>query len=284
MISIVILTYNDEVQIENCLNSVANLSDDIVVIDSNSKDNTLKICEKFGARVFQNAFINQAIQFNWGLDNIDLKYDWVLRLYSDEILPDRLKREMTSRIHAPNGCKGFYLNRRMYWMGRWLRHGRMYPHFILRLFKKGFARYEEKTEEHLIVDGEVGFLECDFLEDNKKNNLDYFTEKHLQTARGELSEIQNAGSANALGSLAPRLFGHKVNRTRWLKEKIYMRTPLFTRPFLYFFYRYFGCLGFLDGKPGLIFHVLQAFWYRFYIDAKVYEARLAAKESDFKDI
>ncbi len=284
MISIIILTHNDEVQIENCLSSVAGLSDDIVIIDSNSKDNTLTICEKFGARVFQNPFINQAIQFNWGLDNINLKYDWVLRLDSDEILPDRLKREIANKLETPNDFKGFYLNRRMYWMGRWLRYGRMYPHFILRLFKKGFARYEEKTEEHLIVDGEVGFLESDFLEDNKKNNLDYFTEKHLQTARGELSEILNSESADVLGSLKPRLFGHKVNRTRWLKENIYMRMPLFIRPFLYFFYRYFVCLGFLDGRPGLIFHVLQAFWYRFYIDAKVYEARLAAKESDFKDI
>lgn len=284
MISIIILTHNDEVQIENCLSSLAGLSDDIVIIDSNSKDNTLTICEKFGARVFQNPFINQAIQFNWGLDNINLKYDWVLRLDSDEILPDRLKREIANKLETPNDFKGFYLNRRMYWMGRWLRHGRMYPHFILRLFKKGFARYEEKTEEHLIVDGEVGFLESDFLEDNKKNNLDYFTKKHLQTARGELSEILNSESADVLGSLKPRLFGHKVNRTRWLKENIYMRMPLFIRPFFYFFYRYFVCLGFLDGRPGLIFHVLQAFWYRFYIDAKVYEARLAAKESDFKDI
>ena len=284
MISVVILTFNDEVQIESCMQSLAGGTDDIVVIDSYSNDTTVTICENFGARIFQNPFVNQAIQFNWALDNVDLKNDWVLRLDSDEILPDRLKREITSKVETPNDCKGFYLNRRMYWMGRWLRHGRMYPHFILRLFKKGFARYEEKTEEHLIVDGEVGFLESDFLEDNKKNNLDYFTEKHLQTARGELSEIQNSESADVLKSLKPRLFGHKVNRTRWLKENIYMRSPLFTRPFLYFFYRYFVCLGFLDGKPGLIFHVLQAFWYRFYIDAKVYEARLAPKEIDFKDI
>lgn len=284
MISIIILTYNDEVQIENCLNSLSNLSDDIVVIDSYSKDNTLAICKNYGARVFQNPFVNQAIQFNWGLDNIELKYDWVLRLDSDEILPDRVKREIANAVQAPAEFKGFYLNRRMYWMGRWLRYGRMYPHFILRLFKKGFARYEEKTEEHLIVEGSVGFLKCDFLEDNRKNNLDYFTEKHLQTARGELGEIQNSESANVLRSLEPRLFGHKVNRTRWLKENIYMRIPLFIRSFFYFFYRYFICLGFLDGKPGLIFHVLQAFWYRFYIDAKVYEAKLDNNKSDYKDI
>lgn len=284
MISIVILTFNDEIQIENCLDSLQGLSDDVVIIDSFSEDETLTICERFGARVYQNPFVNQAIQFNWGLDNIKLKYDWVLRLDSDEILPTKIKDEIKKVTMTETNFKGFYLNRRMYWMGKWLRYGRMYPHFILRLFKNGFARYEEKTEEHLIVNGDVGFLDSDFLEDNKKNNLDYFTEKHLHTGRGELDEIQNPVVTGTDKSLKPKLFGPKVNRTRWLKENIYMRMPLFTRPFLYFFYRYFICLGFLDGKPGLIFHVLQAFWYRFYIDSKVYEAGLDIDENDYRDI
>ncbi len=274
MISIIILTYNDEIQIEQCLKSLDGLSNDIVIVDSFSNDDTLKISKKYNARVFQNPFINQAKQFNWAIDNINLKNEWILRLDSDEILPKKIKEEILEKTSQDNDIKGFYLNRRMYWMGVWLKHGRMYPHYILRLFKKGFARYEEKTEEHLIVDGKVEFLKGDFLEDNKKNNLDYFTEKHLQTARGELYEIQTASLESSEVSVEPKIFGHKVNRTRWLKEKIYSRTPLFTRPFLYFFYRYFICLGFLDGKPGLIFHVLQAFWYRFYIDAKYYESNI----------
>lgn len=281
MISIVILTYNDEIQIGDCLSSLEGLSDDIVIIDSLSTDRTREICEGHGARFVQNPFVNQAIQFNWALDNIEIKHDWVLRLDSDEIVPEALKAEILTRLKAGEPFAAYTLNRRVYWMGRWLRHGRMYPHRIVRLFRKGRARYEERTQEHLIVDGPIGAMRCDFFENNRKNTLDYFTEKHLATARGELREIMQGAPADG-PSLEPRLFGPRINRTRWFKEKIYARTPLFVRPFLYFGYRYFLRLGFLDGVPGFTWHVLQAFWYRFYIDAKVYEARLKANSPGTK--
>jgi glycosyltransferase involved in cell wall biosynthesis len=281
MISIIILTYNDDVQIRNCLASVRDLSDDIIIVDSFSKDRTLDICREYNCRIYQNPFVNQAIQFNWALDNVAVKHDWILRLDSDEIVPDRMKEEMRRRLGHEPDIAAYSLNRRMYWMGRWLKHGRMYPHYIVRLFRKGKARYEERTEEHLVVDGRTGQLASDFLEDNKKNNLDYFTEKHLATARGELEEIRRKVDSEkesaTLQAIKPNLLGDKVVRTRWMKEKLYARTPLFVRPFLYFFHRYFILLGFLDGVPGLIWHVLQGFWYRFYIDSKVYEARLLAK-------
>jgi glycosyltransferase involved in cell wall biosynthesis len=289
MISIIILTYEDETQISACLSSIRDLSDDIIVIDSFSKDGTVDICRRYDARVFQNPFVNQAVQFNWALDNVEFKHDWILRLDSDEIVPDKLKAEILSRVGTEPGLSAYYLNRRVYWMGRWLRHGRMYPHFIARLFRKGLARYEQRTEEHLIVQGRIGYMRHDFLEDNKKNTLDYFTMKHLATARGELTEIQsarNCESGTHVG-IEPRILGAKVHRTRWFKEKLYARVPLFVRPFLYFFYRYFICLGFLDGVPGLIWHILQGFWYRFYIDSKVYEARLLEKNrppADYRNI
>jgi glycosyltransferase involved in cell wall biosynthesis len=284
MISVIILTWNDEIQIGDCLASIRDLSDDIIIIDSYSTDRTLDICRVYGAKVFQNPFVNQAIQFNWALDNAPIKHDWILRLDSDEIVPDRLKDELRRRVDKEPGIVAYYLNRRMYWMGRWLRHGRMYPHHIVRLFKSGHARYEERTEEHLIVDGPIGHMKNDFLEDNKKNSLDYFTEKHLATARGELKEIldKRSGASESKPAIEPRLLGAKPHRTRWLNEKVYARIPLFVRPFVYFFYRYFICLGLLDGVPGLIWHVLQGFWYRFYIDAKVYETR-SAKESKSAD-
>lgn len=279
MISIIILTYNDEVQIANCLESIKDLSDDIIVVDSQSTDRTNAICEGYGAKVYQNKFINQAIQFNWVLDNVPIKHDWILRLDSDEVVPDRLKAEMKQCLARETKYTAYYLNRRMYWMNHWLRHGRMYPHYIVRLFRKGKARYEEKTEEHLIVDGAIGTMKNDFLEDNKKNTLDYFTEKHLATARGELKEFleQESNSCTTQPTIKGKLLGAKVHRTRWLKEKVYARAPLFVRPFLYFFYRYFICLGFLDGVPGFTWHILQGFWYRFYIDSKIYEARLGDK-------
>lgn len=276
MISIIILTYNDECQIANCLESIRGLSDDIIIVDSQSTDRTNEICRDYGAQVYQNPFINQAIQFNWALDNVPIKYDWILRLDSDEVVPEKLRTEMGRRLENETEFAAYYLNRRMYWMGHFLRFGRMYPHFIVRLFRKGLARYEEKTEEHLIVDGTIGRMENDFLEDNKKNTLDYFSEKHLATARGELREILEKvnGESNEIPAIKGKLLGAKVHRTRWLKENVYGRTPLFVRPFLYFLYRYFLCLGFLDGVPGLTWHILQGFWYRFYIDAKVYEAQL----------
>ncbi len=281
MISIIILTWNDEIQIGNCLASVRDLSDDVTVVDSYSTDRTLEICRDFGAKVFQNPFINHGLQCNWALDNVPIKHDWILRLDSDMIVPDRLKDELRRRVGKEPSIVAYYLNCRIYWMGRWMRHGRMYPLQIVRLFKVGHARYEERTTDHLIVDGRIGYMKTDFFEDNKKNSLDYFTEKHLTYARGEAKEIQDKESGVSISkpSIEPSLFGAKPHRTRWLKEKLYARTPLFVRPLLYFFYRYFVCLGFLDGIPGLIWHVLHGFCYRFYIDAKVYEWRMA-KDSE----
>lgn len=284
MISIIILTFNDERNIRACLESAADLTDDIVVVDSFSKDTTLDICRHFGCRIYQNPFVNQATQINWALDTVQFRYDWILRLDSDEVLPQRLKAEMRERVGREPDVHGYYLNRRMIWMNRWLKHGRMYPHYILRLFRKGYGRYEVRTEEHLLVNGATTFMKNDFLEDNRNNTLDYFTQKHIRTANGELEEILRPSEAQDY--VAATLLGTKVSRTRWYKLKLYNRTPLFVRAFGYFFYRYVLRLGFLDGVPGLIWHVLQGFWYRFYIDAKVYEVRSGWTEAryDYKDI
>lgn len=269
MISIILLTFNDELNIRNTLESIKDLSNDIIIIDSYSNDRTEKICSEYNVSFYKNEFINQAIQFNWALDNLKIKNEWVLRLDSDEVLTEKIKSEIISKTSKKNDIYGYYMNRKMFWMGKWLKFGRMYPHYILRLFKKGYARYEEKTEEHLLVRGKTEKLDNFFYEDNKKNNLRYFTEKHLNTADGELNEILSQKENN--DGVSPNLFGNKVERTRWLKLKIFNKTPLFIRSLNYFIYRYFICLGFLDGKPGLIFHFLQGFWYRFYIDSLVYE-------------
>ena len=265
MISIILLTFNDELNIRNTLESIKDLSNDIIIIDSYSNDRTEKICSEYNVSFYKNEFINQAIQFNWALDNLKIKNEWVLRLDSDEVLTEKIKSEIISKTSKKNDIYGYYMNRKMFWMGKWLKFGRMYPHYILRLFKKGYARYEEKTEEHLLVTGKTEKLDNFFYEDNKKNNLRYFTEKHLNTADGELNEILSQKENN--DGVSPNLFGNKVERTRWLKLKIFNKTPLFIRSLNYFIYRYFICLGFLDGKPGLIFHFLQGFWYRFYIDS-----------------
>ena len=285
--SVIILTFNEEDNIRRCLDSINDFTEDIIIVDSFSTDATLKICEKYGCRVFQHAFTNQAVQFNWALDNVPWERPWTLRLDADEVLPDKLKQELRE-LTATCGPEvtGIYLNRRMYFMNRWLRHGGMYPHYILRAFRKGAGRYEEKTEEHFVLaSGRAIYAKNDFLEDNRQNTLKYWLKKHDDLSDGEirdtLLETRNPGL-----DLKEDLFGNKVERTRWLKTRVYAESPLFLRAFFYFIYRYFLRLGFLDGVPGLIFHVLQAFWYRFYIDARIYETRVnwQSTSRDYRDL
>ena len=286
-ITVVLLTFNEEANLERCLASVADLTDDIVIVDSYSTDATLKICERYGCRVYQNKFVNHAVQFNWALDHVTLDRPWLLRLDADEMLPLQLKAELAELVtHCSPDVTGIYLNRRMYFMNRWLKHGGIYPHHILRLFRKGAARYEEKTEEHLVLTGgRTIYAAHDFLEDNRQNHLKYWLRKHDDLSDGEIKDtLLETQDVNK--DLPPALFGSKVQRTRWLKIHVYARTPLFVRAFLYCFYRYVIRLGFLDGVPGLIFHVLQGFWYRFYIDARIYElrSRWQATQREFRNI
>jgi glycosyltransferase involved in cell wall biosynthesis len=286
-LSIILLTYNEEANIRRCLESIKDLTDDIVIVDSFSTDSTLNICREYGCRIVQNAFVNHAVQFNWALDNVPLDRPWILRLDCDEILPFKLKHELVElTVTCGPDITGIYLNRRMYFMNRWLKHGGMYPHYILRVFRNGAGRYEEKTEEHLVLNfGKVIHASQDFLEDNRQNTLKYWLKKHDDLSDGEIRDTL-LETRNPDRDLKPRLFGTKVERTRWLKTHLYARSPLFIRGLLYFLYRYVIRVGFLDGMPGLIFHVLQGFWYRFYIDARIYEmqSQWQSTAPDYRDI
>ena len=160
-ITAIILTFNEEANLDRCLASVNNLTDDIVIVDSFSTDSTLKICERYACRVFQHAFVNHAVQFNWALDHVPLNRPWILRLDADEVLPQPLKDELAQlALTCDTEVTGIYLNRRMYFMNRWLKHGGMYPHHIVRMFRREMGRYEEKTEEHLILTAGQGLKGC----------------------------------------------------------------------------------------------------------------------------
>ena len=286
-VTAMILTLNEERNIERCLDSVGRFTDDIVIVDSYSTDNTLKICEAHHCRIYQHAFVNQAVQFNWALDEVPLTRSWMLRLDADEVLPVSLQQELRTLVEtAPPEVTGIYLNRRMYFMNRWLKHGGLYPHHILRVFRTGAARYEEKTEEHLVLGrGRAVYAANDFVEDNRQNHLKYWLRKHDDLSDGEIRDTR-LETQDPKRDLKPQLFGSKVERTRWFKTRVYARSPLFLRAFGYFLYRYVFRLGFLDGLPGLIFHVLQAFWYRFYIDARIYEdhTHWQSRPLDHRDI
>lgn len=272
MLSIYILTYNEERNVRDCIQSVKDISDDIHVVDSYSDDSTLAIAKEYGCTVHQRSFDTFARQCNWALDTIPFKHDWVMRLDADERLTPELVRELVETIASiRSDVSGLILKKRLYFMGRWIKYGRMYPMLRLCVYRKGLGYYEDLEEEQFIIrSGRTIILKNDFFENNLNNNLPYFTRKHIEYAEDECKEFLNRIGS---GDLKPKLFGNKIERTRWLKLNIYNKLPLFTRPFVYFCYRYFCCLGFLDGVPGLIFHLLQGFWYRFYIDARVYEVK-----------
>jgi glycosyltransferase involved in cell wall biosynthesis len=286
-ISVFILTYNEEVNISACLKSLEGFSDDIVFVDSYSTDKTLEMGKAAGVRVFQNPFVNHALQCNWALETVDFKYDWILRMDSDELLPVKLKAELAEMARTlPSDVTGIYLNRRQYFMNRWLRYGGMYPRFVLRAWRKGAGSFENKTEEHFVLaHGTTVKTKNDFLEDNRINDLRFWLRKHAELADGEVRDTLGLTEA-ADGTLKPALLGETVQRTRWLKQNVYQRSPLFLRAFLYFFYRYFILLGFLDGVPGFIFAVNQAFWYRFFIDSRIWEIKSRWQETrhDYKNI
>lgn len=270
-ITAIILTHNEEINIKNCLDSIKNWVSQIIIIDSYSTDRTQSIAQEYSCEIYEHPFKYQADQFNWALDNAKIKNDWILRLDADEYMLPELWWEIGGKLNAvPENITGFYMKRRVYFMGRWIRYGGYYPSWFLRLWRRGRARVEDREmDEHtLLLEGQPGYLENDFVDDNRKD-LESWIAKHNNFSTREARERLKAGDSEK-----ERLLGGQVRHKRWFKNKIYLRLPLFLRSLVYFLYRYFFRLGFLDGREGLIFHFLQGFWHQFLIDAKIHEAKL----------
>lgn len=269
----VVLTFNEEAGLPNCLESLKGLTTQILVCDSGSTDGTVAIAEGAGAQVVVREFDNYGAQRNWAQDQISSEAGWVLHLDADESLTPELRHEIKRYlVEPPVGVDGFLLRRRTVFMGRWIKHGAHYPSYHLRLFRIGAARCEDRLyDQHfmLTTDGGLKKLQNDFI-DNVSSDLITWSQRHSRWADLEAREIlRNAPTSQ----VRPRFWGSSIERKRWQRRRALMRLPPFFRPFVYWMYRYFFRLGFLDGKPGLIFHFLQGFWFRFLVDARLYELR-----------
>lgn len=275
-VSLIVLTYNEERNIRHTLESVKDWVGEIFIVDSFSTDRTVEICREYTDKIYQHRFENQAKQFNWALDHLPIGAEWVLRLDADEMVTVELAEEICRVLPVlADAVTGVYLRRRVYFMGRWMKHGDYYPMWFLRLFRRGCGRYEEITEEHIVLTcGRAIRLTGDFIDYNRKG-LTFWVDKHNHWAVGEMLDTMSLMGEGHLPerTVQPGLWGTQEQRTRWLKQHLYARAPLLLRAFLYFLYRYILRLGFLDGREGLIFHFLQGCWYRFLVDAKIYEAR-----------
>jgi glycosyltransferase involved in cell wall biosynthesis len=273
-ISVVILTYNEEKNIENCLKSIYGWVEEIFIVDSYSTDKTLEIVTKYTDKIYQHPFENHSKQFNWALNTIPITTEWIMRLDADERVTPELRDELLKNLpDLKKELTGLYVKRKVYFMGTWIKHGGYYPTWLLRIWKKGKAHCEDRwMDEHIkIIEGEVLFLKNDIIDENQKN-LHWWIGKHNSYATREAVDILNL-KYHLLNydSVSSNYWGSQEQRKRWIKEKLYANMPLFMRPFFYFFYRYFIKFGFLEGKEGLMWHFLQGFWYRFLVDAKIFE-------------
>ncbi len=271
-ISIVILTFNAEATIGATLESARGVSDDVHVVDSYSTDATLAIAKAAGAHIVQHPFENYGAQRNWAIDNSALKYDWQLHLDADERISSELASELRHLFAAgpPADIAGYYIPRLVHFHGRTLRHGGMYPIYHLRLFRRDRGRCENrKYDQHFLVDGPTAKLAQPMIDDIRLS-LGEWTARHNRWADAEVDELINP-SPNAIAGGRGDPVAEKRAQRDW-----YYRQPMFLRAFLLFLYRYVWKRGFLDGKEGLIFYVLQTLWFRFLIDAKLHERRKAS--------
>jgi glycosyltransferase involved in cell wall biosynthesis len=276
-LTLVVLTFNEARNIEACLESAAPWVDETFVVDSGSTDATVAMASRLGAHVVAHPFETHSRQWRWAMDHLPIRTDWVLALDADQRLTPELGREIVDRIGAGTPADGFFLNRRQVFRGRWIRHGGYYPKYLLKCFRRGVVSIDERelVDHHFAVAGPVERLGHDLIEDNR-NEAEIFnwTAKHNRYAVLQArQEIAQAGTASGQPAIHPASPDAAVRRDR----AFWANLPLFVRPVLYVFYRYVVRLGFLDGKEGFIFHVLQGFWYRLLVDINIDELRRAGR-------
>jgi glycosyltransferase involved in cell wall biosynthesis len=275
-----ILTHNESRHLPRCIASLRQAVDAVIVVDSGSTDGTRELARELGAQVFERKWKNYADQFNWGLGQVPVDVEWVLRIDADEFLSPELAALIPGAISsAAPDLDGFFVRRGMVFQGRKITHGGLYPIQVLRVFRRGRGACENRwMDEHIKVTGRTAQLDGDLIDENL-NSLTWWTDKHNRYASREAVDILNREHhwypEDTVGDLADR---SQASIKRWLKERVYARLPSGWRALAYFLYRYVVRLGFMDGAAGTRFHLLQGFWYRYLVDAKIAEvrARIAA--------
>jgi glycosyltransferase involved in cell wall biosynthesis len=270
LVSILILTLNEEANLPDCLATVR-WSDDIVVLDSYSSDRTAAIARSSGARVMERKFDNWAAHQNWAVANIQFKNNWVFYLDADERMTDSLKDELLAIARDSDQAVAYYCGRQNFFMGRWIRHA-MPPGLIMRFYQPKSIRFERLVNPIPVIQGAHGYLKNYFVHYNFSKGFTEWIDKHNKYSHLEAMEgIKLLGERN--DSVARLFSSDRALRRRALKN-LSFRLPL--RPYLKFFYLYFLRLGFLDGSPGLTYCVLQAI-YEYMIVIKIRELRRRAE-------
>lgn len=269
-ISVIILTKNEETNIERCVLSAKKITDKIFVVDSGSSDNTVKIVKKLGCDVIEHEFVSYAHQYIWALDNLPITTTWIFRLDADEIVTDRLADEIKEEclVHSADDVNGFIVSFKIRFLGKVLKRAALYPFLNLIIWKRGKGNFSERyMGEHVVLSEGKTITLKNYCEHDDTKSLDVWVKKHNWYSTREVVDYY---ARNGKNETKQNIY-QNAKKTQKMRDGFYYRLPLFFRARLYFWYRYFLKLGFVDGKPGKIYCWLQAYWYRFLIDAKIYE-------------
>ncbi|MDB9313206.1 glycosyltransferase family 2 protein [Spirulina sp. CS-785/01] len=277
-VSVLIPAKNEEQNLPACLDSVQR-ADEIFVVDSQSSDRSLEICQEYGVNVAQFYFNGSwPKKKNWSLENLSFRNDWVLIVDCDERITPELWDEIAERIKDPQ-YNGYFLNRKVFFLGKWIRWGGKYPDWNLRLFKHQCGRYENlstedipntgdnEVHEHVILEGDVGYLKEDMLHIDFRD-IYHWIARHNRYSNWEARVYYNLLTGkDESGTIGANLFGDAVQRKRFLK-KIWVWLPF--KPFLRFVLFYILRFGFLDGRAGYTYARLLS-QYEYQIGVKLYE-------------
>lgn len=274
--TIIILTRDEEVNIRRCIESVKGLAKRIVVVDSGSTDKTIEIAKSLGADIYLHPWKHYADQFNWALDNTSINTKWVFRFDADECMTPELYSEIVEacNVHQNDDVHAMMMRYKIYFLGKFLKYGGAYPFLKITIFKPEYGRFENRAlGEHVVMtEGRTIDLANDCIHYDFKD-LTSFIDKHNKYATREVEDYLEIASGRKLESL----YG-KPESARKLRDNVYYKMPLFWRAKWYFWYRYYIKMGFLDGYQGKVFAFIQAYFYRFLVDAKILEQQLNSKE------
>jgi len=276
-VSVLILTKNEEKDLPGCLESVS-WSDDIHVYDSFSTDNTLAIAHSFNAKVTQRIFDNWASHQNWGLKNIPFKYTWVLYIDADERVTPELLVSIQKVIQNPNDCVAFRVQRRDFFMDRWLKYVQASP-FYLRLFRPEKMRYERLINPISIPDGSIGQLEGFIDHYPFSKGISHWLERHNSYSSFEAQQIIDNRLKDKGFTIKKAFFSQDFNEKRYHQKELFYRLP--ARPLIKFLLLYILKKGFLDGRPGLTYAILQSI-YEYMIVLKTQELEVLTKKEKSK--
>lgn len=278
-LAVVILTHNEEIHIVRCIRSIRPLASKIFVVDSFSTDRTVEIAKSLGAVVVQREWKNHAEQYQWALDHY-AEYcggpaDWVMRIDADEYLESDLQQELPQQLaDARDNIGGFYIRRKIFFQGKWIRHGGFYPQLFLRIWRHGLGRVEQRwMDEHIVLPPSVktSILKGHFVDDNRKGMTFWIAKHNSYSSREALELLNRKYNLIATDESLKAMDDPQAKWKRILKDEVYSRFPVIVRASMYFVYRYIFRLGFLDGKAGFIWHFMQGYWYRMLVDVKMIE-------------